>query len=131
IVQRCVKDDERITIDRLRKNVVSFFIQAEDGILDRNVTGVQTCALPISPDAAVFQTARDALSEDFQPMSDVRGSAHYRQLSAANLLERLRLVLLNDTQASLETEQPRSEERRVGKERRARQQAEPKKTTGQ
>src|SRR5437868_11132868 len=31
-------------------NVVSYFIfffQAEDGIRDRNVTGVQTCALPI------------------------------------------------------------------------------------
>src|SRR5699024_11477856 len=26
----------------------SFFFQAEDGIRDRNVTGVQTCALPIS-----------------------------------------------------------------------------------
>src|SRR5699024_5245995 len=26
----------------------SFFCQAEDGIRDRNVTGVQTCALPIS-----------------------------------------------------------------------------------
>src|SRR5699024_11563933 len=25
-----------------------FFVQAEDGIRDRNVTGVQTCALPIS-----------------------------------------------------------------------------------
>src|SRR5207249_5981325 len=25
----------------------SFFFQAEDGIRDRNVTGVQTCALPI------------------------------------------------------------------------------------
>src|SRR5699024_11324188 len=25
-----------------------FFLQAEDGIRDRNVTGVQTCALPIS-----------------------------------------------------------------------------------
>src|SRR5207249_6402227 len=25
-----------------------FFCQAEDGIRDRNVTGVQTCALPIS-----------------------------------------------------------------------------------
>src|SRR5699024_11255108 len=28
---------------------VLFFFQAEDGIRDRNVTGVQTCALPISP----------------------------------------------------------------------------------
>jgi len=26
---------------------VFFFFQAEDGILDRDVTGVQTCALPI------------------------------------------------------------------------------------
>src|SRR5699024_11931217 len=28
--------------------VCCFFFQAEDGIRDRNVTGVQTCALPIS-----------------------------------------------------------------------------------
>src|SRR5699024_11861087 len=28
-----------------------FFFQAEDGIRDRNVTGVQTCALPISKPA--------------------------------------------------------------------------------
>src|SRR5699024_7869169 len=27
--------------------LVSFFFQADDGIRDRNVTGVQTCALPI------------------------------------------------------------------------------------
>src|SRR5207249_8372411 len=31
---------------------VFFFFQAEDGIRDRNVTGVQTCALPILGDAA-------------------------------------------------------------------------------
>src|SRR5699024_11580206 len=30
---------------------VLFFFQAEDGIRDRNVTGVQTCALPISATA--------------------------------------------------------------------------------
>src|SRR2546425_8813945 len=29
--------------------VVPFFFQAEDGIRDKLVTGVQTCALPISP----------------------------------------------------------------------------------
>src|SRR5690606_40981429 len=29
--------------------VVFFFFQAEDGIRDFHVTGVQTCALPISP----------------------------------------------------------------------------------
>ncbi|QTF91232.1 xanthine dehydrogenase small subunit [Halomonas sp. BM-2019] len=51
------------------------------------------------PSVAAFQAARLALGRDFQPMSDVRGSAHYRQLSAANLLERLRLVLLRDNQA--------------------------------
>src|SRR5207248_8150329 len=28
--------------------IVFFFFQAEDGIRDRTVTGVQTCALPIS-----------------------------------------------------------------------------------
>src|SRR5437868_14570929 len=28
-------------------NFIFFFFQAEDGIRDRNVTGVQTCALPI------------------------------------------------------------------------------------
>src|SRR5699024_10238498 len=37
-----------------------FFFQAEDGIRDRNVTGVQTCALPICPGAEydpLYQTA--------------------------------------------------------------------------
>src|SRR6266540_5460864 len=34
---------------------VFFFFQAEDGIRDRDVTGVQTCALPISmPDVMPF-----------------------------------------------------------------------------
>src|SRR5438067_6863696 len=31
-----------------------FFFQAEDGIRDRNVTGVQTCALPISAEGRVI-----------------------------------------------------------------------------
>src|SRR5699024_446168 len=34
-----------------------FFFQAEDGIRDRNVTGVQTCALPISDDTFNFIVA--------------------------------------------------------------------------
>src|SRR2546430_2396950 len=33
---------------RLRSSVLFFFFQAEDGIRDLTVTGVQTCALPIS-----------------------------------------------------------------------------------
>ena len=36
--------------------VVVFFFQAEDGIRDIGVTGVQTCALPISIGEAAIQT---------------------------------------------------------------------------
>src|SRR5438128_10331621 len=41
---------------------VFFFFQAEDGIRDATVTGVQTCALPISPAAA---TSSPGLSSGF------------------------------------------------------------------
>src|SRR5699024_12027557 len=34
-----------------------FFFQAEDGIRDRNVTGVQTCALPILMRSQVCQSS--------------------------------------------------------------------------
>src|SRR5437868_2124223 len=45
-----------------------FFFQAEDGIRDRNVTGVQTCALPISAgkllkDPAIFDEFRLTMAE--------------------------------------------------------------------
>src|SRR5437868_9770629 len=33
--------------DDVKTVFIYFFFQAEDGIRDRNVTGVQTCALPI------------------------------------------------------------------------------------
>src|SRR5207249_6755686 len=36
-----------------------FFFQAEDGIRDRNVTGVQTCALPISLSPLSFCSFRN------------------------------------------------------------------------
>src|SRR2546430_10312722 len=36
-----------------------FFFQAEDGIRDLTVTGVQTCALPISVELLVLQPTRD------------------------------------------------------------------------
>src|SRR5207245_4132540 len=36
-----------------RKFDLLFFFQAEDGIRDATVTGVQTCALPIYPDPRV------------------------------------------------------------------------------
>src|SRR5437773_3245341 len=39
-----------------------FFFQAEDGIRDRDVTGVQTCALPISPIRVMASWARRSSS---------------------------------------------------------------------
>src|SRR5437868_1113353 len=89
-----------------------FFFQAEDGIRDRNVTGVQTCALPILhgtlqpiwPDAPPL-TAEDtvALAEGFVPDMykeelNARGDSDF---AYANEFARYRT---------------RSEERRVGKE---------------
>src|SRR5699024_10908562 len=38
-----------LLIVQFRRLLNNFFFQAEDGIRDRNVTGVQTCALRISP----------------------------------------------------------------------------------
>src|SRR5699024_11490285 len=38
-----------------------FFFQAEDGIRDRNVTGVQTCALPIFAARAPFPCSKRSL----------------------------------------------------------------------
>src|SRR3954449_10470235 len=37
-----------------------FFFQAEDGIRDESVTGVQTCALPISESSSILQWAENA-----------------------------------------------------------------------
>jgi len=37
----------RVTQSGLTVVLLFFFFQAEDGIRDRDVTGVQTCALPI------------------------------------------------------------------------------------
>src|SRR5699024_800397 len=67
------------------KNLIRvFFSQAEDGIRVRNVTGVQTCALPIYPRAtATLQAIRDELNKDghiyrFQhggkPLGEAEGS---------------------------------------------------------
>src|SRR6185312_7618293 len=42
--------------------MVCFFFQAEDGIRDLIVTGVQTCALPISPDGTRLVTAVQTLN---------------------------------------------------------------------
>src|SRR5256885_6498987 len=50
-----------------------FFFQAEDGIRDYKVTGVQTCALPISEDA------RPARRVDRRVQESDRGSAEFRR----------------------------------------------------
>src|SRR5699024_10572362 len=43
---------------------ISFFFQAEDGIRDRNVTGVQTCALPIFEEVYELIEAIDREDDD-------------------------------------------------------------------
>src|SRR6266566_7098000 len=43
----------------------SFFFQAEDGIRDYKVTGVQTCALPIS----LYRRPRDLVAAGYKPGS--------------------------------------------------------------
>src|SRR3712207_8573452 len=50
-----------------------FFFQAEDGIRDIGVTGVQTCALPISPttDAALSQALLDAINNKTKPLGSL------------------------------------------------------------
>src|SRR6266540_5686464 len=50
-----------------------FFFQAEDGIRDRDVTGVQTCALPISPRRCSSQAQRPGVkSGSSQRWADLR-----------------------------------------------------------
>src|SRR5699024_12154415 len=88
--------------------IVSFFFQAEDGIRDRNVTGVQTCALPISiicdPDTAgqmmlLLLHGKEILQSLCQTHF---GLIHYSGASKPEVIHNLSLL--------------RSEERRVGKE---------------
>src|SRR6266496_3490266 len=50
-----------------------FFFQAEDGIRDLYVTGVQTCALPISP-APMYLLARHAREHDIKVVLTGEGS---------------------------------------------------------
>src|SRR3712207_8405537 len=95
--------------------MLCFFFQAEDGIRDIGVTGVQTCALPIySRRCCIHAEARQLAHEP--PTAE---------LSAAN---RRRPDDGDSAPASRASRQPRSEfttairseERRVGKECRSR-----------
>src|SRR3712207_8863677 len=86
-----------------------FFFQAEDGIRDIGVTGVQTCALPIygSSDAGLVQQPRDA---------DVGGRLAKFVAQRLVLLDLVAVLF----QCFLGATGGRSEERRVGKECRSR-----------
>src|SRR3712207_7296689 len=88
-----------------------FFFQAEDGIRDIGVTGVQTCALPIFPDAAALEPP--AAAEHGMAAPEVRDPFAPGAEAGVDLLpvEPRQLVVLAVG---------RSEERRVGKECRSR-----------
>src|SRR5437762_11757511 len=90
-----------------------FFFQAEDGIRDTSVTGVQTCALPILPPRALGRLglpARAARHRDSAAGEGVRGRRLLRRDDA-----RSAVPSCDDRRGG-----PRSEERRVGKEGRSR-----------
>src|SRR2546426_5914920 len=80
-----------------------FFFQAEDGIRDYKVTGVQTCALPIS---ICWGTACESLANSAASWCNCASSAGLRFISRGGSSGAF--VAL------------RSEERRVGKECRSR-----------
>src|SRR5690606_40827186 len=91
-----------------------FFFQAEDGIRDFHVTGVQTCALPISP-------PRLRLGE--RALADPGRLRQRTERHAARLAE-IANAGAHDGGLAADTPRarprpPRSEERRVGKEWRA------------
>src|SRR5256885_9570106 len=89
-----------------------FFFQAEDGIRDYKVTGVQTCALPIS---AAKSGAEAQLSGALGRLMAVAES--YPALRATENFQQLQAQLAA-TENKIAT--ARSEERRVGKECRSR-----------
>src|SRR2546425_6070963 len=85
-----------------------FFFQAEDGIRDKLVTGVQTCALPISAslDKVEMHCAGSPAAQCISTLSSDAASVG----AAATTIEKTCAVHVH----------PRSEERRVGKECRSR-----------
>src|SRR5256886_9128893 len=93
-----------------------FFFQAEDGIRYLTVTGVQTCALPISRVPRLED--RLDLRAEAEPAEELGVDGH-RRVGDERPLRRCERVV------AVEREEPagellRSEERRVGKECRSR-----------
>src|SRR5690606_41015025 len=97
----------------------SFFFQAEDGIRDFHVTGVQTCALPIS-----FIKVNMPLGVSYENpfLSDEEA---WDIAAFVNSMPRPSIDLSMDWPdiSKKPVDHPRSEERRVGKERSNRWQA--------
>src|SRR5437879_9970076 len=90
-----------------------FFFQAEDGIRDTSVTGVQTCALPISAEPLAKQEkySRCAHSAVF---AEVKVDQDFGTVSVPRIVSAIAAGrILNPKTAR---SQIRSEERRVGKE---------------
>ena len=86
-----------------------FFFQAEDGIRDTSVTGVQTCALPIFANVEFSNLSHVGQRRRLHPAA--RNDNNVLWLEAD-------LGELNDT--TVQYPLHRSEERRVGKECRSR-----------
>src|SRR5699024_11763418 len=93
------------------------FFQAEDGIRDRNVTGVQTCALPIFMQIMEQESTTnwDALEQkleeyDYELLVLKNGTMVYGNFGE----EQEELLQSFDEETDIGT--GRSEERRVGKE---------------
>src|SRR5438094_5697808 len=86
-----------------------FFFQAEDGIRDRTVTGVQTCALPIFVEACGDQVA-DQVDAEERLEGDLGGGRERALEQRPEGVAHLHVVPVPLGGAR------RSEERRVGKE---------------
>src|SRR5207245_6493428 len=93
-----------------------FFSQAEDGIRDATVTGVQTCALPISASSASPPNLLWYTPTDNNNMHD--GSVSTGDAYIQNFLVGSGSLTSPSPGSLFATSifQPRSEERRVGKE---------------
>src|SRR5256885_4611301 len=94
--------------------VVFFFFQAEDGIRDYKVTGVQTCALPISSTKTTISSIEDALG------ASSTSDAVVRCVGFTVMLPLIQVVSRAQEFHSVSGRSSRSEERRVGKECRSR-----------
>src|SRR5690606_39494931 len=91
---------------------LSFFFQAEDGIRDFHVTGVQTCALPISSFGSALVALIPIPVSDLLPMTAIQTAMILKIARAFGFsINRSRARELLPMLAA-----GRSEERRVGKE---------------